>query len=84
MDFLTVGNLTKDLVAGGYTVGGAVTYASVAALRQGWRPGVLSRIGPDVAVPAVFQEFEVIALPASQTLTFENTYTDQGLSLIHI
>ncbi|MCB0002644.1 MAG: hypothetical protein KDI07_14910 [Anaerolineae bacterium] len=78
MDFLTIGNLTKDLVAGGHTVGGAVTYASVAALRQGWRPGILSRIGPDVALPAVFQEFEVIALPASHTLTFENTYTDEG------
>ncbi|MCA9870748.1 MAG: hypothetical protein KC487_10285, partial [Anaerolineae bacterium] len=76
MDFLTVGNLTKDLVAGGYTVGGAVTYASVTALRQGWRPGVLSRIGPDVAMPAVFQEFDLISLPASQTLTFENIYTD--------
>ena len=78
MDFLTVGNLTKDLVAGGYTVGGAVTYASVTALRQGWRPGVLSRIGPDVAMPAVFQEFDLISLPASQTLTFENIYTDGG------
>ena len=78
MDFLTIGNVTKDLVAGGYTVGGAATYCSVTALRQGWRPGVLTRIGPDVVLPTVFSEFEVIALPASETLTFENVYTAEG------
>lgn len=78
MDFLTIGNVTKDLVAGGHTVGGAATYASVTALRQGWRPGVLARLGPDLALPPVYQEFELIALPSAQTLTFENTYTDEG------
>lgn len=84
MDFLTIGNVTRDLVAGGYTVGGASTYASVTALRQGWRPGVLTRIGPDLALPPVYQEFELFALPSQRTLTFENVYTDEGrVQVIH-
>lgn len=78
MDFLTIGNITKDLIPGGYTVGGTVTYASVAALRLGRRPGVLTRIGPDLALPEVYRDIELLALPSAHTLTFENVYTPDG------
>jgi len=78
MDFLTIGNITKDLIPGGYTVGGTVTYASVAAMRLGKRPGVLTRVGPDVALPDVYDQFELHALPSAHTLTFENIYTPDG------
>jgi len=78
MDFLTIGNITKDLIPGGYTVGGTVTYASVAAMRLGRRPGVLARVGPDLALPAVYADIELHALPSEHTLTFENVYTPDG------
>lgn len=78
MDFLTIGNITKDLIPGGYTVGGTVTYASVTALRLGKRPGVVTRLGPDLALPDVYRDVELIALPSEHTLTFENVYTPDG------
>jgi sugar/nucleoside kinase (ribokinase family) len=78
MDFLTIGNITKDLIPGGYTVGGTVTYASVAALRLGRRPGVLTRVGPDLALPDIYRDIELHALPSDHTLTFENVYTADG------
>ena len=51
MDFLTIGNITKDLIPGGYTVGGTVTYASVVAMRLGRTAGVLTRWGPTWRCP---------------------------------
>jgi sugar/nucleoside kinase (ribokinase family) len=78
MDFLTIGNITKDLIPGGYTVGGTVTYASVAAMRLGRRPGVLTRVGPDLALPDIYRDIELHALPSDHTLTFENVYTPDG------
>lgn len=84
MDFLTIGNITKDLIPGGYTVGGTVTYASVTALRLGRRPGVLARIAPDLELPAVYADIELHALPSAHTLTFENVYTPDGrIQTIH-
>jgi len=78
MDFLTIGNITKDLIPGGYTVGGTVTYASVAAMRLGRQAGVLTRMGPDLALPDVYHGIELHALPSAHTLTFENVYTPDG------
>lgn len=84
MDFLTIGNITKDIVPDGYTVGGTVTYASVAALRLGLQPGVVTRMGPDLMLPDVYKDIELYALPSAQTLTFENIYTDLGrVQIIH-
>ncbi|HSN74681.1 MAG TPA: PfkB family carbohydrate kinase [Anaerolineae bacterium] len=78
MDFLTIGNITKDLIPGGYTVGGTVTYASVAAMRLGRQAGVLTRMGPDLTLPDVYRDVELHALPSTHTLTFENVYTPDG------
>lgn len=78
MDFLTIGNVTKDLIPGGYTVGGTVTYASAAAMRLGSRPGVLTRMAPDLALPDVYRGIDLYALPSDHTLTFENVYTPDG------
>lgn len=84
MDFLTIGNITKDITPDGYTVGGTVTYASVAALRLGLKPGVITRIGPDLVLPEIYQQIELVSLPSAQTLTFENIYTEDGrVQVIH-
>jgi hypothetical protein len=78
MDFLTIGNVTRDIIPGGYTVGGTVTYASAAALRLGRRPGVLTRLGPDIDLPDLYGDVRLFPLPWHCTLTFENIYTEDG------
>jgi sugar/nucleoside kinase (ribokinase family) len=78
MDFLTIGHIAKDILPDGYTVGGTVTYASVTALRLGRQPGVLTRIGPDLMLPPVYDEIELLALPSAATTTFENVYLPTG------
>lgn len=84
MDFLTIGNVTKDIIPGGYTVGGTVTYASVTALRLGRQPGVVTRVGSDLVLPDVYKEVELHALPSAHSLTFENIYTADGrVQIIH-
>ena len=72
MDFLTIGNITKDLIPGGYTVGGTVTYASVGAMQLGRRPGVLTRVGPDLALPDGYDQVELHALPSANERTLQN------------
>lgn len=78
MDFLTIGNITKDIVPGGYVVGGTVTYASATAQRLGMHPGVITRMGPDLVLPEIFESVELYALPSANTLTFENVYNETG------
>lgn len=78
MNFLTIGNVTKDLAANGYNVGGTVTYASVTALQLGYKPAVLTRMGSDVILPEVYGDIELYPLPSPHTLTFENVYTPTG------
>lgn len=78
MDFLTIGHIAKDIVPGGYAVGGTVTYASVTALRLGWRPFVLTRLAADLQLPEIYNQIDLVALPSKATTTFENVYMPQG------
>ena len=66
MDFLTIGNITKDLIPGGYTVGGTVTYASVAAMQLGLVARACSRGRPHLALPDVYDQVELHALPFAE------------------
>lgn len=84
IDFLTIGHIAKDLVPGGHTVGGTVTFASVTALRMGLRPGVITRLGPDLKLPALYEQIELLPLPSAATTTFENIYTPGGrVQILH-
>lgn len=78
MDLLTIGHIAKDIIPGGHTLGGTVTYASVTALRLGRRPAVITRISQDLALPEIYNEIELLALPSPVTTTFENVYTPHG------
>jgi sugar/nucleoside kinase (ribokinase family) len=76
-DYVVVGHVTKDLVPGGYRVGGTVTFAGLTARRLGCRVGVLTSAGSDLDIATSLPGVEVVVVPAEHTTTFENTY-DHG------
>jgi len=47
INFLTIGNVTRDTTPEGFRLGGTVSFAAVTAKRLGWHPGVLTRASLD-------------------------------------
>jgi len=74
-DFLVVGHLVQDKVAGGYRLGGTAAYASLTAHRLGLRTAVLTRVAADLDLSSLPPEIEVHRLPSPQTTVFENIYS---------
>lgn len=52
INFLAVGNLTRDTTPEGFRLGGTVSFAAITAQRLGWRPGILTRAALDGLEPA--------------------------------
>ncbi len=77
-DFLVIGTVTKDLQAGGYTVGGTVTFASLTARNLGQRTAVVTRASSDLSLNPLYQGIEVLRLPSPVTTTFQNLYSADG------
>jgi len=75
-DYVVIGHVTRDVVAGGYVVGGTVTYAGLTAAALGRRVGVVtsasSELDLNVALPGLASRVK----PAAATTTFENRYHD--------
>ncbi len=51
IDFLAVGNVTRDIAPEGFRLGGTVSFAAVTARRLGCHPGILTRAALDGLVP---------------------------------
>ena len=77
LDYLTIGHVTKDLVVGGYTLGGTASYSTLTALAFGLKIGVLTSYGADITVSEL-SEIELIRKPSTNTTTFENIETASG------
>ena len=75
-DYLVIGTITKDLVDGGYTVGGTVTYAAVTARNLGQRVAMVTSAEAGLALPEVLDGVQVARVPARATTTFRNVYTN--------
>ncbi len=76
-DFLVIGHVTKDLRPdGSFTIGGAATYASLAAQRLGLRAGIVTSASADLLerLPEALPGVAVAAVPANESTTFENIY----------
>lgn len=94
INFLTVGNLTRDTTPDGFRLGGTVSFAAVTARRLGWRPGVLTRASLDGLAPTEpgsgglirttglpgthLDGIPVFVEPSPVTTTFTNIYTPEG------
>lgn len=75
-DYLVIGHITKDLVNGGFTLGGTVTYSGLTARNLGRRVGVVTSASPDLDFGEALPGIEVVNVPSSVTTTFQNIYRD--------
>ena len=77
-DFLAIGHIAKDLTPDGFTIGGAVTYAGLAASRLGLSVGVVTSAAADLQphLRSALAGLELHLVPSTGTTTFRNTYRD--------
>jgi len=75
-DFLVIGHVTKDVIPGGYTIGGTVTYAALTARNLGYRAAVLTSVEPALDLAAALAGVDVHRVPATATTTFDNQYVN--------
>lgn len=73
-DFVVAGHAVRDVVPGGWRLGGTVTFAAVQAHRLGLSVGVVTRAAPDFDLPAELPFAEIVIAPSDTTTTFVNTY----------
>ena len=78
IDYLLIGHVTYDQSPEGRTAGGTVTFAAHAARALGYRPAILTSAGTDFVVAEHLPDIPVHLLPAQQTTTFRNVYTENG------
>ena len=80
LDYLVIGHITKDIVPGGFAVGGTSTYSALAAQRLGKRAAIVTAAEPAYldAVKETLPDIAVHNRASPQTTTFENIYTDLG------
>lgn len=76
MNFLVIGNITKDVQPDGFTLGGTATYAALTAQRMGRRAAILTRAEAFVAEDGLYTGIDVAVLPSARTTTFRNIYQD--------
>lgn len=79
-DYLLIGHVTADLTPQGRVAGGTVSYAVRTAHAFGLRVAVVTSTLPDDPVLDEIRPYahELIVLPAAETTTYENLYTDEG------
>jgi len=78
LDYLVIGHVTRDLVDGGFTIGGTVSYAGRTARALGCRVGAITSASPDLDLNGVLDGVIVTRYPAATTTTFKNIYSADG------
>ncbi len=77
-DLLVVGHVVKDLLPGGWRLGGTAAYASLQGVRLGQKVAVVTSCAPDISPAEALPEAQWHVVPAGSTTTFENRYTAGG------
>jgi sugar/nucleoside kinase (ribokinase family) len=75
-DFLVIGHVVKDVVPGGWRLGGTAAYASLQASRLGLRVAVVTGAPASMDLAALLPGVEVHRVPSRQVTTFRNCYQD--------
>jgi len=73
-DFLAIGHVVRDIVPGGWRLGGTVAHAAVQAQRLGLRAGVVTCSAADLGLEQRLPDIQVRRIPSETTTTFENRY----------
>lgn len=73
-DLLIIGHITRDVVPGGYEIGGTVSYAGLTAQRLGARVAIVTSCGPEIDPARALPGLLVHAVPSAETTTFANLY----------
>ncbi|HEX5480056.1 MAG TPA: ribokinase, partial [Dehalococcoidia bacterium] len=73
-DFVVIGHAVRDVVPGGWRLGGTVTFAAVQAHRLGLRVGVVTAAGDDIDVQHELAFAEVVQRRSDASTSFENVY----------
>lgn len=76
--YAIVGHFAKDIVPGGYQLGGAVFYSGVQAARLGAQVSVISSAGADLDLSQLEPGITPYVQPAPESTTFENIYDSEG------
>jgi sugar/nucleoside kinase (ribokinase family) len=83
VDYLVIGHITQDVIPGGFSLGGTVSYASLTALALDKRVGIVTACTPDLQLPE-FRNIQVVRYHSKQTTTFENIQkSDHRIQIIH-
>lgn len=72
--FVVIGHVVRDLIRGGWRLGGTATFAAVQAQRLGLTVGVVTRAGPDISLAELLPDIEVAGRQSKATTSFENLY----------
>ena len=78
MDFLSIGHVCHDLVAGGRVMGGAAAYGGLTAQALGCRVGVVTSGAAEDDWAAALPELAVHQIASPATTIFEKVYSDAG------
>jgi len=78
LDYMVIGHVTRDLINGGFTIGGTAAYSSRTARALGNRVGVVTSASPELDLGQFLDGILVARSPAADTTTFENVYLPNG------
>jgi len=74
-DFVVVGHVTRDQHPDGtHTLGGAVTFAAIAARELGYRAAILTSAADNLPQRELLHDIEVVRIDSPTTTTFRNLY----------
>jgi sugar/nucleoside kinase (ribokinase family) len=74
-NFIVIGHLTRDEHNdGSFTLGGAVTFAGIAARELGYRVGIVTSAADDFPEPHLLHDIDIVRIPSTTTTTFRNIY----------
>lgn len=77
IDYLVIGHISCDLTKNGRTLGGTASYAALTARSIGLRVGIITSWGDEIPLEPL-SGINIINLPAKDSTTFENIYTESG------
>jgi sugar/nucleoside kinase (ribokinase family) len=75
-DFVVVGHAVRDLVPGGWRLGGTVTFAAVQAHRLGLSVGIVTRAAGDLDLGVTLPFAEIACGKSVSTTSFLNVYAE--------